>query len=59
MGMADHSNRIRGSVYRVIEEGKYTTRDISGKSGTKEFVNAIIGGLWFSNFIIDYLYIYI
>lgn len=45
MEMPELSARIRNATYGVFEEGKYLTRDIGGKSGTTDFVKAIIDRL--------------
>jgi len=37
MGLRTQGERIEKSILRTIGEGKYLTRDLGGKTGTKEF----------------------
>lgn len=39
------ANSIENATLSTIAEGKYLTRDLGGKSGTEDFVKAIIGKL--------------
>lgn len=45
MGHRKESDRIRNSVFSVIAEGKFITGDIGGKSGTREYTQAVIDRL--------------
>lgn len=45
LGLNAHAEAIQGACLAVIAEGKYRTRDLGGKSGTRDFVKAIIGKL--------------
>jgi isocitrate dehydrogenase (NAD+) len=45
MGHRKEADRIRNSVFSVIAEGKYITGDIGGKSGTREYTQAVIDRL--------------
>ncbi|KAF2876461.1 isocitrate dehydrogenase subunit 1 mitochondrial precursor [Massariosphaeria phaeospora] len=42
LGLDDHADRIAQSIYKVIEDGKYRTRDMGGNSTTHEFTRAIL-----------------
>lgn len=42
IGEHNAANKIFSSVENVLENGKYLTRDLGGKSGTEEFTQAII-----------------
>ena len=39
------ADRLEGAVNRVIEEGKYRTKDLGGSSTTQEAVDAVIANL--------------
>jgi isocitrate dehydrogenase (NAD+) len=43
MGLRTQADMIEKSILKTIEEGKYITRDLGGKTGTKEYTKAIIG----------------
>jgi isocitrate dehydrogenase (NAD+) len=49
--MLDHlgeqfaARRIESALEKVYREGKHTTRDVGGRSGTKEFTDAVIDAL--------------
>lgn len=45
MGLNKEAETIEKSIFTTIEEGKFLTGDLGGKSGTKEFTQAIIGNL--------------
>jgi len=45
MGHRSEADRIRNSIYKVIQEGKYITGDIGGKAGTLEYTKALIDNL--------------
>lgn len=42
LGLHDYADRISKATYSVIEEGKYTTKDIGGTASTTEFTDAVI-----------------
>jgi isocitrate dehydrogenase (NAD+) len=43
--MEKFANSIENATLSTIAEGKYLTRDLGGRSGTEDFVKAIIGKL--------------
>ncbi|KAH3670318.1 hypothetical protein WICMUC_004887 [Wickerhamomyces mucosus] len=45
LGLDQAADRISGAVYKVIADGKSTTRDIGGSASTKEFTQAVIDAL--------------
>lgn len=45
MGKKDVADKIRNSVDKVLQEGKYLTFDLGGKSTTDEYTKAIINQL--------------
>jgi isocitrate dehydrogenase (NAD+) len=45
MGHINYANQIRNATINVFKEGKYITKDLGGKSGTKDFVKAIVDKL--------------
>jgi isocitrate dehydrogenase (NAD+) len=45
MGLANYGERIQNGIFKVIEEGKYITRDIGGKANTTDYVKAVIDKL--------------
>jgi isocitrate dehydrogenase (NAD+) len=45
LGERSAALRIEQAVDKVYTEGKHTTRDVGGKSGTADFTNAIIAAL--------------
>jgi len=45
MGFTSESQRVQAAVFKVIEEGKWTTKDIGGKSMCTEYTQAIIDNL--------------
>lgn len=45
MGLHDHADNIQNATYKTLEEGKYLTGDLHGKSTTTEYTNAIIDKL--------------
>lgn len=49
MKLNDYANRIENATYTVLEEGKYVTGDLGGKSTTTDYTKAIIDKLWFIN----------
>lgn len=49
MKLNDYANRIENATYAVLEEGKYVTGDLGGKSTTTDYTKAIIDKLWFIN----------
>ena len=42
LGEKEKSNILRSSIEKVIEEGKYLTRDLGGSSSTTDFTNRVI-----------------
>jgi isocitrate dehydrogenase (NAD+) len=42
MGLHDYAQNIQNATYKTLEEGRYLTRDLHGKSSTTEYTNAII-----------------
>lgn len=40
MGHQNFAKQIRDATFSVFKEGKHLTRDVGGKAGTDEFVNA-------------------
>lgn len=45
LNMTEHAARIEKATLGTIAEGRFLTRDLGGKSGTNEFVGAIISKL--------------
>lgn len=45
LGLDSSADRISNAVYKVIADGKKTTRDIGGSASTKEFTQAVIDEL--------------
>lgn len=45
MGLKEEARTINNSIFKTIEEGKFLTGDLGGKSKTTEFTQAIIGNL--------------
>lgn len=45
MNMMDSAARIKNSIKTVIADGKYVTKDLGGKSGTKDYLKALIDNL--------------
>lgn len=45
MEMRPQADQIEAAAFKVLEQGKYVTRDLGGKSGTTEFTKAVIGSL--------------
>jgi isocitrate dehydrogenase (NAD+) len=45
MQLQEYSDKIRAAVFSTYEEGKYTTKDVGGKSGTNDYVNSVISRL--------------
>lgn len=39
------ADRLEAAVMQVVEEGKYRTKDLGGKSTTQEVVDAVIAAL--------------
>eukprot|EP01016_Furgasonia_blochmanni_P009659 TRINITY_DN1400_c0_g1_i19.p2 TRINITY_DN1400_c0_g1~~TRINITY_DN1400_c0_g1_i19.p2 ORF type:complete len:248 (+),score=50.27 TRINITY_DN1400_c0_g1_i19:738-1481(+) len=47
MGLGNYGDRIQNAIFKTIEEGKFITRDIGGKSGCTDYVKAVIDKLQF------------
>jgi isocitrate dehydrogenase (NAD+) len=45
MGLSSHATKIRNSVFKTYEEGKYLTGDLGGKATCSDFVAAVIGNI--------------
>jgi isocitrate dehydrogenase (NAD+) len=45
MNLSEYADKIEKACFKVLKEKKYTTRDLGGKSTTKEYTRAIIGNL--------------
>jgi len=45
IGLTAQEDNIRQALFRVFEEGKYTTRDVGGQGSMTEFVKAVKGNL--------------
>ncbi|KAH3687485.1 hypothetical protein WICPIJ_001516 [Wickerhamomyces pijperi] len=45
LGLNAEADKLSDAVYKVIKDGKTTTRDIGGSASTKEFTQAIIAEL--------------
>lgn len=45
LGLDSSADRISKAVYKVIQEGKNTTKDIGGNASTQEFTKAVIDEL--------------
>lgn len=45
LGLDENADRISDAVYKVIKDGKQTTKDIGGTATTKEFTAAVINEL--------------
>ena len=45
MKLNDYANRIENATYSVLEEARYLTGDLGGKSTTTDYTKAIIDKL--------------
>jgi isocitrate dehydrogenase (NAD+) len=45
MDLKPQADQIESSIFKVLNEGKFVTKDLGGKSGTTEYTKAIIGNL--------------
>ncbi|CAM6103045.1 unnamed protein product [Calypogeia fissa] len=45
LGMNDKAEMIHSSILKTIEQGKYLTGDLGGKSGTSDYTKAVIDNL--------------
>jgi isocitrate dehydrogenase (NAD+) len=45
MKLTEQAVRIENATYQVLEEGKYVTGDLGGKSTTTDYTKAIIDRL--------------
>lgn len=45
IGLTAQEDNIRQALFRVFEEGKYTTRDVGGQGNMTDFVKAVKGNL--------------
>ncbi|CAM6082625.1 unnamed protein product [Calypogeia fissa] len=45
LGMNDKAEMIHSSILKTIEQGKYLTGDLGGKSGTSDYTKAVIENL--------------
>ncbi|EGG23509.1 isocitrate dehydrogenase [Cavenderia fasciculata] len=45
LGFNEHAQRIESAILTTIAEGKATTKDLGGNSGTKDFTDAVISKL--------------
>jgi isocitrate dehydrogenase (NAD+) len=45
LGEREAAAKVDAALIKVYREGKYTTKDVGGKAGTKEFTDAVIKAL--------------
>ena len=45
LGEGVAADRLQAALAKTFRDGKYLTRDLGGKSGTREFTDAVIGNL--------------
>ena len=45
MGLHDYADNIQDATYKTLEEGKYLTGDLYGKSTCSQYTKAIIDNL--------------
>ena len=41
-GMEDKAIKLENAIYEVVKEGVYTTQDIGGNTGCKEYTDALV-----------------
>ena len=45
LGLTAQEANIKQALFKVFEEGKYTTRDVGGQGNMTDFVKAVINNL--------------
>jgi isocitrate dehydrogenase (NAD+) len=45
LGESKAADRVEKAVVKVLEEGKYLTRDLGGNTGTVEYAEAVIDAI--------------